>query len=170
MSAKVLLASEKQTINSAFILYKLYIYSIKIQYSHNVTHVSHDNISILHLRSQESIYSIQEHLRSMGNFHEKSNKMSKCIKKIAIIIYTFWQLSTSYPRIHKPNIIRTSSSESICSSRRCCPDVFPKSMPVLRHSSFCHRTKYICDVFLPSLSWLSSASFPGYHSLPYCLL
>ena len=25
----------------------------------------------------------------------------------------------------------------------------------------------ICDVFLPSLSWLSSASFPGYHSLHY---
>ena len=28
----------------------------------------------------------------------------------------------------------------------------------------------ICDVFLTSLSWLSSASFPGYHSLHYCLL
>ena len=64
-----------------------------------------------------------------------------------------------------------SSSWSISSSGRRCPDVSAKLMPVLRHSACCcHRTKCICDVFLSSLSWLSSASFPGYYSLHYCLL
>ena len=47
-------------------------------------------------------------------------------------------------------------------------------MPVLRHSACCcrecHRTNRIRVVFLPFLSWLSSASFPGYHSLHYRLL
>ena len=53
-----------------------------------------------------------------------------------------------------------SSSRSISSSGRRCPDVTAKLMPVLRHSACrCHRTERICDVFLPSLSWLSSASF-----------
>ena len=52
-----------------------------------------------------------------------------------------------------------SSTRSISSSGRCCPDVSAKLMPVLRHSACCcHRSKRICDVFLPSLSWLSSAS------------
>ena len=51
------------------------------------------------------------------------------------------------------------------------PIVFVKSMLVLCHSACCcHRTKRICDVFLPSLSWHSSASFPGHHCLHYCLL
>ena len=69
-------------------------------------------------------------------------------------------------------MIGTSSSRSISSSGRLCPNAFGKSTPVLRHSTCCcHRTKYNCDVFLPSLSWLSSASFPGYnYSLQYCLL
>ena len=63
------------------------------------------------------------------------------------------------------------SSRSISSSGRRCPDVSAKLMPVLRRSAgCCHRTKRICDVFPPSLSWLSSASFSGYHSLHYCLL
>ena len=49
--------------------------------------------------------------------------------------------------------------------------VSAKLMPVLRHSACCcHRTKRIWDVFLPSLSWVSSASFPCYNSLHYCLL
>ena len=49
--------------------------------------------------------------------------------------------------------------------------LFRTSLSVLRHSACCcHRTKRICDVFLPSLSWLSSASFPAYHSLHYYLL
>ena len=48
--------------------------------------------------------------------------------------------------------------------RNCCP-------PSLRHSACCcHRSKRICDVFLPSLSWIPSASFPGYTSFHYCLL
>ena len=72
------------------------------------------------------------------------------------------------------NIMRlplTPSFESMPSSGHRCPNVFANLMPVLRHSACCcHRTKRICDVFLPSLSWLSSASFPGYHSLYYCLL
>ena len=43
----------------------------------------------------------------------------------------------------------------------CCPDVSAKLFPVLRHSACCcHRTKCIRDVFLPSLSWLSSATIP----------
>ena len=33
-----------------------------------------------------------------------------------------------------------------------------------------HSTKRMYNVFLPSLSWLSSSSFPGYHSLHCCLL
>ena len=65
----------------------------------------------------------------------------------------------------------SSSSRSISSSGRRCPDVSAKLFPVLCHSACrCHRTERIRDVFLPSLSWLSSASFPGYHSLHYCLL
>ena len=65
----------------------------------------------------------------------------------------------------------TSSSRSISSSGRRCPDVTAKLFPALCHSACrCHRTERIRDVFLPSLSWLSSASFPGYHSLHYCLL
>ena len=41
-------------------------------------------------------------------------------------------------------------------------DVSAKLTPVLRHSACCcHRTKRIRDVFLPSLSWLSSDSFHG---------
>ena len=61
---------------------------------------------------------------------------------------------------------KLSASRSISSSGRRCPDVTAKLMSVLRHSACrCHRTERICDVFLPSLSWLSSASFPGYHSL-----
>ena len=64
-----------------------------------------------------------------------------------------------------------SLSRSISSSGRRCPDVTAKLFPVLCHSACrCHRTERIRDVFLPSLSWLSSASFPGYHSLHYCLL
>ena len=64
-----------------------------------------------------------------------------------------------------------SSSRSISSLGRGCPDVSAEWMIVLRHSACCcHRTKRICDVFLPSLSWLSSASYSGYHSLHYCLL
>ena len=43
-------------------------------------------------------------------------------------------------------------------------------LPLCVAACCCHRTKRISDVFLPSLSWLSSASFPGYHSLHYCLL
>ena len=67
--------------------------------------------------------------------------------------------------------VPSSSSRSISSSGRRCPDVTAKLFPVLCHSACrCHRTERIRDVFLPSLSWLSSASFPGYHSLPYCLL
>ena len=59
----------------------------------------------------------------------------------------------------------------ISSSGRRCPDVSEKLMPVLRHTvCCCHRTKRICDVFLPSLSWLTWASFPGYDSLHYRLL
>ena len=51
----------------------------------------------------------------------------------------------------------SSSSRSISSSGRRCRDVSAKLMPVLRHSACCCRhTKPICDVFLPSLSWLSS--------------
>ena len=51
------------------------------------------------------------------------------------------------------------SSKSISSSGSRWPDVSAKLMPVLCHSACCcHRTKRICDVFLPSLSWLSSAS------------
>ena len=65
----------------------------------------------------------------------------------------------------------SSSSRSISSSGRRCPDVAAILMPVLRHSACrCHRTKRICDVFLLSVSWLSSASFPGYHSLHYSIL
>ena len=61
-----------------------------------------------------------------------------------------------------------TSSRSISSSGRRCPDVTAKLFPVLCHSACrCHRTERIRDVFLPSLSWLSSASFPGYHSLHY---
>ena len=57
-------------------------------------------------------------------------------------------------------IICCSSSRSISSSGRRCPDVSAKLMPVLRHSACrCNRTEHVCDVFLPSLSWLSSASF-----------
>ena len=42
-----------------------------------------------------------------------------------------------------------------------CPDVSAKVMPDLRHSACCcYRTERICGVFLSSLSWLSSASFP----------
>ena len=68
-------------------------------------------------------------------------------------------------------IIHVSLSRSISSSGRRCPDVTAKLFPVLCHSACrCHRTERIRDVFLPSLSWLSSASFPGYHSLHYCLL
>ena len=69
-------------------------------------------------------------------------------------------------------ILRAISSPRSISSSGCrCPDVSAKLMPVRRHYAFCyHRTKRICDVFLPSLSWLSSASFPGYHLLHYCLL
>ena len=63
----------------------------------------------------------------------------------------------------------SSFSRSISSSGRRCPDVSAKLMPVLRHSACCcHRsggTKRIWDIFLPSLSWVSSASFPGYNSL-----
>ena len=63
------------------------------------------------------------------------------------------------------------SSESTSPSGRHCRNVFVKSVTVLRHSACCcRRTKCICDDFLPSLSWLSSASFPCYHSLHYCLL
>ena len=55
----------------------------------------------------------------------------------------------------------SSSSRSISSSGRRCPDVCAKLMPVLRHSACCcHRTKRIWDVFLPSLSWVSSATIP----------
>ena len=44
-------------------------------------------------------------------------------------------------------------SQSIFSSRHRCPNVFSKLMPVLCHSACCcHRTKRICDVFLPSRS------------------
>ena len=65
----------------------------------------------------------------------------------------------------------SSSSRSISSSGRRCPLCLCKLMPVLRHSACCcHRTKRIWDVFLPSLSWVSSASFPCYNSLHYCLL
>ena len=54
-----------------------------------------------------------------------------------------------------------SSSESMSSSGCCCPNVLAKAMPVLRHCTCCcHPTEYICDVLLPLLSWLSSASFP----------
>ena len=54
---------------------------------------------------------------------------------------------------------------------RHCPDFSAKLMPVLRHSACCrHRTTRVSDVFLPSLSWLSSASFSDYHYLHYCLL
>ena len=74
------------------------------------------------------------------------------------------------PPIHRKRGLR-SSSVSISSSGRRCPNVTAKLMPVFRHSACrCHRTKRICDVFLLSLSWLSSASFPGYHSLQYRLL
>ena len=67
--------------------------------------------------------------------------------------------------------ISSSSSRSISSSGRRCPLCLCKLMPVLRHSACCcHRTKRIWDVFLPSLSWVSSASFPCYNSLHYCLL
>ena len=45
-----------------------------------------------------------------------------------------------------------------------------KSMPVANSTCCCDCTKRICDVFLPSLSWLSSASFPHYNSMHYCLL
>ena len=70
-----------------------------------------------------------------------------------------------------PFYMTQSSSESISSSGHRCPDAFAKLMPVLCHSACCcHRTKYIYDVFLPSLSWLSSATFPCYHSRQYCLL
>ena len=65
----------------------------------------------------------------------------------------------------------TTSSRSISSPGRRCLDVSAKLMPVLRHSACrCHRTERIRDVFLPSLSWLSLASFPSDHSLHYCPL
>ena len=52
-----------------------------------------------------------------------------------------------------------------------CPNVSAKSISVLRHSTCCcHHTKHICDVLLTSLSWVSSTSFPSYHSLHYFLL
>ena len=71
----------------------------------------------------------------------------------------------------KQRLYNLSLSRSISSSGRRCPDVTAKLFPVLCHSACrCHRTERIRDVFLPSLSWLSSASFPGYHSLHYCLL
>ena len=84
---------------------------------------------------------------------------------------------STQPRLPNPNPKTTpifnydSSSRSISSSGRRCPDVTAKLFPVLCHSACrCHRTERIRDVFLPYLSWLSSASFPGYHSLHYCLL
>ena len=64
-----------------------------------------------------------------------------------------------------------SLSQKTSSSGRHCPNVFAKSMPVLRHSTCrCHHTKRISDVFLQYLHWLPSASFPSNHPLHYCLL
>ena len=86
-----------------------------------------------------------------------------------------WKLSNIPPTLPYSNSVSLQhggpSSRSISSSGRRCPDVPAKLMPVLRHSACrCHSTKHICDVFLPSLSWLSSASFPSYHSFHHCLL
>ena len=51
------------------------------------------------------------------------------------------------------------------------PSVLANSMPVLHHSTCCcHRIKYIGDILPPSLSLLSSVSFPCFHSLHYCLI
>ena len=44
-------------------------------------------------------------------------------------------------------------------------------MPIFCYSTYCyHFSKYICDVFLPPLSWFYSASFPGHCSLHYSCL
>ena len=57
----------------------------------------------------------------------------------------------------------SSSSRSISSSGRRCPLCLCQIDAFLRHSAYCcHHTKRIWDVFVPSLSWVSSASFPGY--------
>ena len=80
----------------------------------------------------------------------------------ACLQYSKISLSPSPPL--SPSLSLSLSPSS--SSGRRSPDVSANLVPVLRHSACrCHRTERICDVFLPSLSWISLASFPGYHSL-----
>ena len=65
--------------------------------------------------------------------------------------------------IHRCVPEMVACSQSTSSPGRRCPNVFAKSMHVLRQSTCCcHHAECIHDVVPPSLSWLSSASFPGY--------
>ena len=51
--------------------------------------------------------------------------------------------------------VPSASGGSLLSLGRRCPNVHAKLLAVLRHSACCcHRTKRICDFFIPSLSWL----------------
>ena len=103
--------------------------------------------------------------------HRKDRVKSLAAMRNTVKVRGLNTVINPYLMFNRITCVLNSLSRSISSSGRRCPDVTAKLFPVLCHSACrCHRTERIRDVFLPSLSWLSSASFPGYHSLHYCLL